>query len=157
LAVYTDDRRNLSSLKDCDELRSTSNRPWEKRVFYYPRSNLLITLGDTSGRLDRLVLRRLNIVEQLNKTGVDYLAVISRPPFAKPGALFSYKVDVRSKKGGVKVRLAAGPKDMKVTSDGLVTWQVPADPQETAPDVVLTVTDSSEQEILHSFRIEVVD
>jgi S1-C subfamily serine protease len=155
LAFYTDDRRNLFSLKDCDELRSTGGGPWEKRIFYYPRGNVLITLGGDG--LDRLVMRRINIVEQLKKTGVDYLAVTSRPPSAKLGDSFSYKVEVRSRKGGVKVKLGSGPKDMKVTSDGLVTWQVPTKPLDSPPDVVLTVTDSSEQEIFHSFRIDVAD
>jgi hypothetical protein len=95
-------------LKECDELRSTESGPWEKRIFYYPRGNLLITLGGDG--LDRLVLRRINVVEQLKRTGVDYLVVTSRPPGAKLGESFSYKVEVRSRKGGVKVNWLPGPK-----------------------------------------------
>ncbi len=125
---------------------------WEKRIFYYPLSNLLVTLG---GDRDKVTLRRVDIADQLDKSGVDYLAVLSRPPAAKAGTIFSYKVDIRSKKGSVKVKLESGPKDLKVTPDGQVTWQTPTKPEDMSPDVVLTISDASEQEIFHNFHIDV--
>ena len=44
-AVYTEDRKLLFFLKDLDELQTMAGLPWEKRVYYYPRAGLLVTLG----------------------------------------------------------------------------------------------------------------
>ena len=64
----------------------------------------------------------------LSKAGHDYLAVLSGPPQeASPDQPFAYTPLVRSKKGGVKVRLDAGPAGMKFGPDGKLTWVVPKD------------------------------
>jgi hypothetical protein len=154
LAVYSEDRKPLFSLRDLDELKARSELAWEKRIHYYPRGGLLVTLGAAN---DRLVLRRVDLAEQLEKAGGDYLVVVSRPPAAKAGEAFSYKLDVRSKKGGVKVKLESGPPGLAVTPEGQVTWAVPAKPENPEPEVLVTVSDSSGQETFHGFRIEVAE
>jgi hypothetical protein len=151
-AVYTEECKLLFYLKDLDELKARAPLPWEKRVYYYPRSGLLVTLGATK---DRLVLRRLDLAEQLEKSGSDYLVVLSRPPVTQPGARFTYQLDIRSKKKGVKVKLESGPQGLKVNPAGKVTWKVPAKPDGREADVLLTVSDRSGQEILHRFKIEI--
>jgi len=151
-AVFTEDGKRLFSWNDLPELKPASDLFWEKRVFYYPRAGLLVTLGAAK---DQLLLRRLDLAGQLEKSAEDYLFVLSRPPAAKPGALFSYKLDIRSRKGGVKVKLNSGPAGLKVTPAGLVTWQVPAKPDDSQPDVVLTVSDSSGREMFHTFTVAV--
>jgi serine/threonine protein kinase len=153
MAVYTDQRQRLFSLKDLDELKAGSDLHWEKRVHYYPNAGLLVTLG---GQKDRLLLRRIDLAAQLEQSGADYLAVVSRPPLARPGTLFSYKLDIRSKKGGVKVKLESGPEGLTVTPDGRVSWAVPANKDQPVADVLLTVTDMSGQEVSHTFTIEMV-
>jgi hypothetical protein len=150
VALYTDERQRLFFLKDIEDFKAGSDLPWEKRVFCYPSAGLLITL---SAQKDRLVLRRVDLAEQLEKSGADYLAVVSRPPRARAGTLFTYKVDIRSKKGGVRVKLESGPEGMKVTSDGRVSWSVPAKPGSPEADVVLTIQDASGQELSHRFAI----
>jgi hypothetical protein len=105
----------------------------------------------------RLILRKVDLVEQLNRTGANYLLVVSRPPAARPGTLFAYRLDVRSKQGGVKVRLESGPDGLKVTPDGRVSWAVPADFGPAEADVVLSLSDSSGQEVFHIFRIAPAD
>ncbi len=149
---YTDDRKRLFTLSDCDELKAGSNLYWERRVHYYPRAGLLLTLAKLAGN-DRLVLRRIDLVEQLEKSGVDYLLVTSGPPPAKAGKLFSYRLGIRSKRGGVKVKLESGPSGLKASSDGLITWAIPAGFGESEADVLLTISDASGQELFHNFKI----
>lgn len=148
MVAFTDYRQKLFVLNDLEELKA-NDLPWEKRVFYYPRSGLLATLTPGS---DGLVLRRTDLGEQLARSGADYLVVVSRPPDAVPGKQFVYPIAARSKKGGVKVKLDAGPDGMRVTADGRVEWDVP--PGFAKPvRVILTVTDASGQEVMHTFEL----
>ncbi len=100
------------------------------------------------------MLRRVNLAEQLEKSDTDYLVVVSRPPTAKPGTAFSYKLEVLSKKGGVKFKLESGPEGLAVSDKGEVTWKVPAKQAESDEDVLVTVSDSSGQEVFHNFKVE---
>jgi hypothetical protein len=89
----------------------------------------------------------------MDKAGVDYLMVLSRPPLAKAGKDFSYKLDVRSNKGGVKVKLELGPDGLKVSPEGKATWAVPKDFDGPDADVVVSLSDSSGQETFHTFQV----
>jgi hypothetical protein len=151
VAFYTDDRKRLVALTDFDELKEGSALYWEQRIHYYPRAGLLVTLAKQAHG-DRLVLRRVDLVELMDKAGIDYLFVTSKPPAAKAGMPFSYRLDIRSKRGGVRVKLESGPTGMQVTPEGLVTWAVPAGGEPDA-DVLLTITDASGQEVFHNFKI----
>jgi hypothetical protein len=94
-------------------------------------------------------------LEQLDKSGGDYLVVLSRPPTAAAGKLFSYRLDIRSRKGGVKAKLESGPPGLQVSQEGQVTWNVPADFKEAEGDVLLTLSDASGQEVFHNFKISI--
>ena len=59
-AVYSEDGKRLFNLTGCAELSAGSDMYWEKRIHYYPRTGLLVTLA----KPDQLVIRR---VEPLNK------------------------------------------------------------------------------------------
>jgi S1-C subfamily serine protease len=148
VAAYTDDRERLFTLTGLDELKPDAELAWEKRVFYYPRSGLLVTVG--AGK-DRLALRRVDLAEQLERSGADYLVVTSRPPEAARGRRFVYAPLVLSKKGGVKLRLESGPNGMEL-ADGRLSWEVPASYTGLAT-VVLAVSDASGREVLHSFTL----
>jgi hypothetical protein len=152
VGVYGQDRTLLFRMTDCDELKAGSDLPWEKRVHYYPRAGLLVTLGRAK---DRLILHKVDLADRLEKSGADYLVVVSRPPPAKAGSPFTYRLDVRSRKGGVKVKLESGPPGLKVTPAGEVTWAVPGKFDEPEADVLVTVGDTSGQETVHRFTVEV--
>ncbi len=152
VTVYNEDRKALFVLKGLDELKTRSDLPWEKRIQYYPQAGLLVTLG---AEQDRLVLRRINLIDQLDKSGTDYLLVMSRPPVAKAGAPFSYKLDVRAKKGGVKVKRESGPDGLTVTEEGQVRWDVPANLETSEAEVLVTIRDASGQEVFHTFTVNV--
>jgi hypothetical protein len=59
----------------------------------------------------------------------------------------------RSRKGGLKYALTSGPKGMKVSPTGKITWDVPGDFEGDKATIVVTIKDSSKQEIFHSFTI----
>jgi serine protease Do len=152
LTVYSEDRKPLFVLRGLEELKTKRAISWEKRVHYYPGAGLLICLD---GSKDEIVLRRVKLAEQLEKSDTDYLVVVSRPPVAKPGTAYSYKLDVLSKKGGLKFKLESGPEGLSISPAGEVTWKVPVKPADSEADVLVTVTDSSGQEVFHNFKIDV--
>jgi len=152
VGFYSDDGQLLVTANDIDELKELSALYWEQRVHYYPRTGLLVTLAKEATS-DRVLLRRVDLVEMLNKAGVDYLFVASKSPGATKGATFSYRLDIRSKKGSPRVKLEYGPTGMQVTPEGQVTWAVPQDFSERRADVLLTITDASGQEVFHNFKV----
>lgn len=126
---------------------------FENRIFFIPDAHALVTLPASN---DRIELRRLNVDEALEASGVDYLVVNSQPPTtAEIGKAYSYAVKVKSKKGGVKFGLDSGPAEMKVAADGKVTWTVPQDLADEKVNVVLNVSDASGQSTYHTFAIEI--
>ena len=76
----------------------------------------------------------------------------SRPPAAVPGKAFDYPIAVKSKKGGVKYKLDAGPDGMAISPTGRVTWDVPAD-FAVEVSVIVTVSDATGQEVFHTFKL----
>jgi len=152
-AIYNDDRKQLFKVKSLDELKIASGLRWEKRIHYYPRVGLLVTVDPEK---DRLVLRRIGLLDELEKLGANYLLVLSTPPAAKQGGLFTYQLDVRSKQGGVKVELVSGPEGLKVSGSGQVSWTVPADLEASEFDVLVTISDASGQEAVHTFPLKVL-
>ena len=125
----------------------------DKRVMFVPQANVVVTLGTTD---DYLVMRRLDIDEALEESGIDYLIVMSAPPGkAEPGENYQYQLVVKSKKGGVKYKLEAGPEGMAISDKGLISWQVPKDLNLVENKVIVTVSDSVEQEVFHTFTVNV--
>jgi len=129
--------------------------PQDKRIQFIPAAKLLVTLPQTN---DRLIVRHFDVEEAMDKAGVDYLFVASRPPQLAPrGKDFVYPMIVKSKKGGLQFSVEAGPEGLKVTKTGVVVWKVPADMPEGSHDVIVTVRDMAGQEIFHTFKVTVVE
>jgi hypothetical protein len=156
------DDRALARLEDVEGIwfnrgasGSSPDLTFDKRIIYIPEAQLLITVPMTD---DRLVLRRFDLDETLEKSGLDYLFVTSVPPgIAGRGEEYRYTLSVKAKKPGVKVRLDAGPPGMKVSEAGELTWAVPADFKSAEAEVSLTVSDSTGQEVPHAFKVAVRD
>jgi hypothetical protein len=125
----------------------------DKRIHLIPDAKLLVTIPNTN---DRLILRRFDLDELLAKADVDYLFVVSQPPLGvKLGEKLAYQLVVKSKKGGVKYKLESGPPGMAVSAAGMVSWTVPPDLADNRADVILTVSDSTGQEVFHTFSLVV--
>ena len=128
--------------------------PLIDRVHFIPSAELLVVVSDT---LDQLHLHKFKLQDQLDRSGIDYLLVTSRPPTAVGrGTRFSYTPTVLSKKGGVKVKLESGPDGMTV-SGAAVRWNVPKDFDDSEANVILLVTDATGQEAFHTFKLAVRD
>jgi hypothetical protein len=125
----------------------------DKRIHLIPDAKLLVTIPNTN---DRLILRRFDLDELLAKADVDYLFVVSQAPLGvKLGEKMTYPLVVKSRKGGVKYKLESGPPGMTVSAAGVLTWTVPADLADKSADVILTVSDSTGQEVFHTFSLAV--
>ena len=151
VVVYTDDGRKLFPLTGIDGMGAGAGLFWERRMHYYPRAGLLAVLIAP----DRLLLRRVDLVKNLEKTGADYIVVVSQPPVARPGSTWSYQLDIRAKAGAGKVTLEAGPEGLTVTPAGRMTWRVPDDYSGAVAPVKLTLRDAKGQEMLQQFTIRV--
>jgi hypothetical protein len=134
--------------------------PWDRDAFTLarhillnPEARRLVVIPETN---DRVVLYRFDLAEVLAKSEADYLLVTSRPPTAAAkGSAYTYKLEVKSKKGGVKYRLDSGPPGMEVSADGLVKWKVPAGFADAETEVIVNVSDASGQEWFQTFTVHV--
>jgi hypothetical protein len=151
IAIYTDDGQRFFTVTGINGLKAGAGLFWERRVHYYPRGGLLAVLIAP----DRLLLRRVDLVKQLEKTGADYIVVVSQPPTVRLGSTWNYQLDVRAKAGPAKVNLEAGPEGLTVTPEGRMTWFVPDDYPNTFATVKLTLRDANGQETLHQFSAAV--
>jgi hypothetical protein len=123
----------------------------DKRIVFIPPADLLVTVPPNQ---DQLVLRHLNVMESLRKSDIDYLFVSSMPVRrATRGMPYEYQLSVQSRKGGLKYDLTSGPEGMKVSPTGKITWDVPGDFEGEDVSVVVTIKDSSNQEIFHTFTL----
>jgi hypothetical protein len=164
LSFYaTGDRKLLFSTTDYEELIPADQErgpfggrnalPIDKRIHFFPAANLLLTISDNR---EEIVLRRLNIIEQMEKSGIDYLFVSSLPAtVARAGQRYEYPVTVSSRKGGVTYKLDSGPEGMAIAADGKITWSVPGNPPDGPVGVIVSIKDESGQEIYHTFNIRV--
>jgi S1-C subfamily serine protease len=149
----TQEKNPLAFLPELTELAIAGSTPhpasrmetW--RILYVPQASTLITIPETN---DRLCLRRLNVEEQLQEAGVDYLVVTSSPgTLAQPGQHFEYQLEVLSKHGGLTYTLESGAPGMVISDTGLLTWDVPQDQQEEVA-VLIRIKDASGQEVYHT-------
>jgi hypothetical protein len=165
VGLYTiSDRRLLLTLPPLEEMTSVQANPGyyappsttftiEKRYLFIPAAGVLVTIPETN---DQIVVRKLDIIEAMEKAGIDYLFVDSSPRRAvAKGEDYEYRLAVRSKKGGVKYTLESGPTGMRISDDGVLTWRAPSDGSQSRVSVIISVKDSSGQEIYHSFNIDV--
>jgi hypothetical protein len=127
----------------------------DQRIHMIPAAKCLVAIPTSA---DRLHIYRLDPVELMEKSGVDYMVIVSQPPsLAVTGEKFSYQVEARSKKGGLKFELVSGPQGMTMSPAGTVTWTVPATiPETPSTTVIVSIRDASGQERLHSFPLRVV-
>lgn len=121
-------------------------------MFLVPGAKLLVTVPASA---DRLVLHRFDLDALLEKSGTDYLLATGQPAAVAAGSKFSFAPVVRSKKGGAKLRLTAGPAGMVVGPTGAVEWDVPAKAAGTTEVVTVAVSDASGQEVSHTFKLTI--
>ncbi len=104
---------------------------------------------------DRVVIQRFDLLEEFAKIGTNYLYVQSLPQhWVNRGGRYTYRIDVVSKAGGVKLRLVTGPAGMNIDpTTSLLHWPVPKRFEGDRVPVVVAVSDASGQEIEHRFEL----
>ncbi len=70
-----------------------------------------------------------------------------------PRREWRYQIEALSNQGGLTYKLDFAPEGMAVSSDGLVTWQVPAKINAEGERVIVVVGDKSGAETFHSFTL----
>ncbi|MEO1527262.1 MAG: trypsin-like peptidase domain-containing protein [Planctomycetota bacterium] len=130
---------------------SRSDFTLDKRVAFLMESNALVSVPFSN---DKLVIQEFELEKYLDESSLDYFFVSSiAPQTFERGATYRYRSTVSSKRSGVKYKLTNGPKGMRVSSRGEVTWQVPSSFTETSVDVIITVTNSADQIVYDSFTL----
>jgi hypothetical protein len=125
----------------------------DQRVHYIAEAKILVTIPSAR---DRLNVYRLDVEKLVEASGIDYLFVASAPPsFAQRGHAYHYRINAKSKKGGLNYKLDLGPTGMSIDATGKVVWMVPSELTEREVNVIISVRDSSAQEVLQSFKISV--
>ena len=144
-----------------DEMGAASREQWartdltsDKRYHFLPAAKMLVTIPPSN---DQVVVRRLDVMESLQKSGVDYLFVTSTPPrSAYRGETLTYRLEALSSRGDPKFALDSGPDGMSVTPVGELKWSVPADYAGENPlSVIISAADGSGQETFHTFALRI--
>ena len=126
---------------------------WDKRVQFIAEANLLVTIPSEVGQI---ILRRVNALDRLKKSSIDYLFVESIPPRATTkGTNFEYQIKARSRRGGLKYELTSGPEGMTISPEGRLTWNVPVEFEEEEVTPVITIKDNYGSDIFHTFSMRV--
>ena len=123
------------------------------RVYLVPDAKALVILNGTA---EKVIIHKVDVDELLKKADINFLFVTSKPPAAERGTMFTYTPLVKSKKGGVKLKLDAGPDGMKVVGDKIV-WDVPKRYAADDVSVIINVSDAGGQEAYDSFTLVVKD
>jgi hypothetical protein len=123
----------------------------DKRLHFFPDARLIIGIPTTN---DRLILRQFDPLQALKDAKIDYLFVASSPvTTATRNGMYSYQIQVESKRGGITFTLESGPADMKITPSGKLMWKASAAAGDST--VIIRITDASSQEIFQTFKISV--
>ena len=124
---------------------------FDRRVFVLPSAGMLVAIPSAGDKID---FYPFHLDRLLEEAGVDYLYVGSVPPaVAVVGTEWVYEPKVRSKRGGVELRLDSGPDGMSLDADGVLRW-TPAKKMGSVT-VILNISDASRQQIYHTFKIRV--
>ncbi|MCA9247252.1 MAG: hypothetical protein KDA42_09065 [Planctomycetales bacterium] len=126
----------------------------EWRVVYAAEWNRLVTLPSDNRRV---LIRPFSLRKKLRELPDGFLYVDSLPPLSTPrGEMLDYRIVPHSSHGGARATLADGPGVARIRKNRL-QWRVPDDFAEPSVRFLVSVTDSSEREIFHSFEVQVID
>ena len=121
---------------------------------FVPPAKLLVVFPESN---DRLELHHFDVEEALERSGLDYLLVTSRPPAtARRGAEYLYQM-AKVEAGRRQIPARCRPGGDGASPTGLVKWTVPANYKGGDAEVLITVRDDSGQEVFHTFTIRITD
>ncbi len=129
------------------EVMWRDEQPLDQRIMALPGKKVIATVPPSN---DRLVLYRYDWMEALEKTDRPYLLVASSPPTTVlEGRKWAYKLDVRSSEPEVRYRLLSGPRGMDVSSEGIVSWDVPERLESDVIPLAIEVSAAKGRRLVH--------
>lgn len=136
-----------------DEKWERMDPPFEQHFDWIPLAELLVTIPASN---DRLCLRRFSMPRVLAKLGGDFLYVTSADVLRVPaGKKLNHRIEVRARRGGVKLTLTKAPDGLTLKPDSLIEWNVPDRGVEFEETAVITIEDASGQSLFHRLKIHV--
>ncbi len=124
----------------------------DKRIVYNPSLDMLATLPESN---DEVVLRRVDLEEELKASGKDYLAVVSSPPtYYSTAQPLSYAIKTLSRRGGVSYALQSGPPGMTLSKEGVVHWTPNSVIAGNSVNVTIVISDDSGKNDIYQFNLQ---
>jgi hypothetical protein len=161
LAIFTvADRRRLVTVPGVEHvtagvISTVQGRLHDEfRVHFLPQMNRIALVPQPS---DKVVVRQVDLIDSIRRSGSDYLYVLSSPPtIVGIGDTMRYPIEVVSSGGAPEYKLISGPKDMIVEGTGLVRWTVRNKRLGDKEKIVISVKDAKGQEQFHTWDVIVV-
>ena len=151
----------LAELPDLALGSDNQNRSWttsdfslDKRVHFHVQAGVLAAVPFTN---DKVWLHKLDLEELLRKSKTDYFVINSVPKRTfVPGERYVYKCSVLARRGDAEFELASGPEGMDVSAEGILSWDVPDDFDESSVNVIINVGNGEDQSVYESFTLQCV-
>lgn len=128
--------------------------PLSSRITYSHSDDLMVMIPKGE---DRLLLRKINLLQHLKSMSIDYLFVRSLPlGSAEAGKQYQYPMVIESSRGNVRCSLLQGPPGMNVTQEGVIEWPTPTG-SVTNPLIRILLHDQSGQQVVHEYFLHIDD
>jgi hypothetical protein len=160
LGVVLPGGAELLRVESADELNDSSG--WfnnaaggmsaDRRIILDPASQRLLTIPTQN---DRVVSRKLDLDGAFERLADTPVVTSPMRVWATTGQEFRHQIKARSKKGGLTFELAGGntPAALHITSEGVVTWNVPSKTEMSEVAIAVTIRDAAAQEATSVLKI----
>jgi hypothetical protein len=123
------------------------------RMAFVPAAQAIVMVPATN---DRLIVHRVDIEEQLKESKRDYVFAATLPPTGVvPGDEFTYRPEVKMRRGKVTTSFELKPDGMELAADGTIRWKVPASFKEPQK-VIVNFKNEAGTEAKQAFTLEPV-
>ncbi len=149
-----DSGSKLFVLNGLDEMKASASNELalDERYHVIPSARLLVTIP---GENDRICVRRLDVLGELDRLGIDEVVVTSTPLVgAVAGAPLLHRVQAHAK-GGATCERIDGPDGLSVSSAGELRWDVPNEVAGQELVAGVRVRSATGKEVVHKVYIMV--
>ncbi len=122
-----------------------------KCIYFIPDANMMILIPKSN---NSLILQRVNIDEELEKSGNNYLYVENTPSqYFINGEKYICQLSIKAKRKGVTYKIITAPETMTISGTGLIEWQVPTDYQKKIENVSINISDETGQNCPYTIKL----
>src|SRR5262249_30284849 len=120
-----------------------------QRLTFLPEPGLVIFAPPNS---ENVYVLPVDMPALLKAAGRDLVFASVPPAEARAGRAYSYRPSVIGAQGQLAFALEAGPANMQITKEGLLTWAAP-DATQPTNDVKITARDADGRRVSQTFRL----